>query len=218
MSSSGRDGPAASPPHRGGTAHPGRRRALLLFSLLPSAAQSADYDWRVMRQGVEIGTHRVTLQNLGQEMSAVSELLITPRVLGVVVYRYEHRYTEVTRAGRFVSVESRFNRNGRTLNVTAIATPDAVLLRSAGVEQRLPPDAAPLSWWEPQRFGTAPLFGTTDARLTSLRIRREALPGGGLRILTAGDMEATLDYDARGRWVGYSVIGDDGSLVTYAPA
>jgi hypothetical protein len=194
------------------------RRALPVVFAAPALAQDAGYRWRVMRQGSEIGSHRVTFQSRGQEMSALSELLITPRVLGVIVYRYEHRYTEVTRAGRFVSVESRFNRNGRVLDVTATAATDAVLLRSAGVEQRLPADAAPLSWWEPQRFGAVPLFGTTDPRLVTLRIRREALPGGGLRIATAGDVEATLDYDSRGRWVGYSVVGDDGSLVTYAPA
>ncbi|MCS6890882.1 MAG: DUF6134 family protein [Rhodovarius sp.] len=205
--------------------HPLTRRdlALLMPALAtrPAVAElptPAPYRWRILREGSEIGSHVVTFTRRGEDVVAHSDLSVTPRVLGVVVYRYEHRYREVTRGGRFVSVESWHNRNGRIVEARAQAQPDAVLLEGPGGSQRLPADAAPMSWWEGGRFGRVPLFGTTEPRLLNLRMRREPRPGGGLILQLAGDVEARVEYDALGRWVGYAVRGDDGSLVTYAPA
>lgn len=201
------------------------RRALGLLAVAPAAltatpttAQSSDYRWKVVREGTEIGTHSVVLRREGDTLTAVSEVLVTPRVLGVVVYRFEHRYTEVTRGNRFVSVRSRLNRNGTVIDVEAEAGPGAVTVRGPGGTLRLPAEAAPLSWWQPQRFGGAvPIFGTTTGRPMELRWTREARAGGGTRWRCAGEVDAVLDYDAQGRWVAYSVRGDDGSTVSYLP-
>lgn len=210
------------------------RRALPLLLATPataiapiSAARSQGrgvppreaYRWRVMRQGSAIGTHNVTFTQRGEEVVALSDVTITPSFLGVVVYRYEHRYSEVTRGGRFVSVASRLNRNGTIVEVEARAGANGVEVQGPEGALRLPSGAVPLSWWEPQRFGgQVPLFGTSHGRPFDLRWAREALPGGGTRWRTAGEIEAVLDYDASGRWVGYSVRGDDGVTVSYAPA
>lgn len=196
------------------------RRALPLLFATPALAEGAPgYRWRVMREGSMVGTHTVTFSRRGAERVAVSDVSVVPTVLGVVVYRYEHRTTEVTRNGSFLAVESRLNRNGRIVELRAQALGDAVLVRGPEGERRLPADAAPLSWWEPQRMGGAvPLFGTTHGRASNLRWRREAVPGGGVRWHMTGDLEAMVEYDAAGRWVAHAVRGDDGSLVTYAPA
>ena len=96
------------------------RRLLPLLATTPVLAQPAipaDYRWRVLRNGTHIGSHDVTFTRRGEELLALSEVMVAPRVLGVVVYRFEHRYTEVTRGGRFVSVTSRLNRNGRIVEV-----------------------------------------------------------------------------------------------------
>jgi hypothetical protein len=205
------------------------RRALplLLAAASPGAALAQGrqlpprepYRWRVMRQGSAIGTHTVTFTQRGDEVVALSDVSITPSFLGVVVYRYEHRYTEVTRGGRFVSVASRLNRNGTVVEVEAQAQGASVQVRGPDGELRLPADAVPLSWWEPGRFGGAvPTFGTSTGRPFVLQWSREALPGGMTRWRTAGEIEAVLDYTPAGRWVGYSVRGDDGITVSYAPA
>lgn len=198
------------------------RRALPLLAAAPALAQApqqADYRWKVVRNGTEIGTHNVIFGREGDAVSALSEVLVTPRVLGVVVYRFEHRYTEVTRGGRLVSVRSRLNRSGTIVEVEADAVAGGIALRGPEGALRLPADAAPLSWWHPERFGGAvPIFGTTTGKLMDLRWTRIALPTGGTRWQCAGEVDATLDYDARGRWIAYSVLGDDGSTVSYSAA
>ncbi|MDB5412066.1 MAG: hypothetical protein JWR10_401 [Rubritepida sp.] len=179
----------------------------------------ANYHWHVMRNGTEIGTHNVTFTQRGEERLAQSEILIVPAVLGIVVYRYEHRYTEVTRGGHFVSVRSRLNRNGRIVEVEAEAGAEAVTLRGPEGALRLPADAAPLSWWEPQRFGGGtPLFGTTTGKPMDLRWAHAALPDGGTRWSTTGELEAVLEFSVRGLWTAYQVKGDDGSTVSYEAA
>lgn len=197
------------------------RRALplLLAAPAPSLAQSTgDYRWLVTRNGTAIGTHDVSFTERGGERITVSDNIVTPRVMGVVVYRYEHRLTEVSRGGRFVSVRSSLNRNGSITEVTAEAGPQGVQLRGPEGALSLPAPAVPLAWWEPQRFGgSVPLFGTTTGRPMQLRWTREALPAG-VRWRTEGEVEAVLEFNAAGRWTAYQVRGDDGSMVIYEAA
>ncbi len=199
-----------------------RRNLPMLLAPLaagPALAQvPADYRWRVMRNGTAIGTHNISFTERAGERTTVSENLVTPRVLGVVVYRYEHRLTEVSRGGRFASVRSSLNRNGTITEVEAQAGPGGVALRGPEGALNLPAQAVPLAWWEPQRFGgSVPLFGTTTGKPLDLRWTREALPAG-VRWRTAGEIEAVLEFDASGRWTAYQVKGDDGSTVIYAAA
>ncbi|WPB87120.1 DUF6134 family protein [Sediminicoccus rosea] len=199
-----------------------RRNLPMLLAPLaagPALAQApADYRWRVMRNGTAIGTHNISFTERGGERITVSENLVTPRVMGVVVFRYEHRLTEVSRGGRFVSVRSSLNRNGAITEVEAQAGAQGVTLRGPEGALNLPAQAVPLAWWEPQRFGgSVPLFGTTTGKPLDLRWTREAL-GQGVRWRTAGEIEAVLEFDASGRWTAYQVKGDDGSTVIYAAA
>ena len=81
-----------------------RRDALLLPAALlphPALAQGGDIAFRVKRGSDVVGTHNVRFATRGAQRVATSELLIAPKVFGVVVYRYEHRYEEVTEGGRF---------------------------------------------------------------------------------------------------------------------
>jgi len=182
-------------------------------------AQPADYHWRVMRNGSEIGTHDVIFSTRGDELIASSDVTVVPRVLGVVVYRFEHRYTEVTRGAAFLSIRSRLSRNGMIVDVSAEAGIGGVTVRGPAGALALPADAVPLSWWQPRRFGGAvPIFGSSTGQLMNLRWMREALAGGGMRWRCVGEVDAVLDYDASGRWAGYSVLGDDGSTVSYTAA
>lgn len=196
------------------------RRSLPLLSLplaAPANAAGAGWRFRLLRNGEPVGTHTVTLERRGAETFAYSDVAVAPRVLGVVVYRYEHRYAEVTSQGRFVRVESRLYRNGRIAEMRAEATRDAVLIEGPAGAVRMPPDSAPLSWWEPRRFGRVPLFGTSTGQEMRVAFARSRQPDGGERVRVTGELQVELLYDAAGAWRGFSTIGEDGSAITYAP-
>ena len=199
-----------------------RRGAILLpaaLALRPAHAQGADYLFQVRRRGEVVGTHAVRFSQRGAERVATSELVIAPRVMGIVVYRYEHRYEEVTEAGRFRRVASRLNRNGRIIEVRGEAVAGAVLLDGTEGAQRLPADAVPLSWWEAQRLGgRVPLFGTTTGRALSLGWQTRRSAAGGPEYACSGEVTATIAFDAAGRWVGFSARGEDGNDISYEPA
>lgn len=199
-----------------------RRHALLVpVALLPVAAAAADgeFAFRVQRRGDVVGTHRVRFASRGAERVATSELLIRPSVMGIVVYRYEHVYEEVTVGGRFRRVTSRLNRNGRIVEVRGEAVAGAVLLDGTEGPQRLPADAAPLSWWEMGRLGgRLPLFGTTTGRALALGWQTRRGPAGGPEFACSGDVAATAGFDAAGRWVRFSARGEDGTDIEYVPA
>lgn len=198
-----------------------RRAALLLPGVLalPAAAADGDYAFRVKRRGTVVGTHAVRFARRGPEIVATSELVITPRVVGVVVYRYEHRYEEVTLGDRFRSVTSRLNRNGRIVEVRGEAVRGAVLLDGTEGPQRLAADAAPLSWWlMPRMTGRVPLFGTTTGRAMALAWQSRRLAGGGSEFACTGDVAATVTFDAAGRWDGFAARGEDGTDIVYEPA
>jgi hypothetical protein len=199
-----------------------RRTALLLPAALapwPGLAQGAEIAFRVRRKGDAVGTHTVRFAQRGAERVATSELVIAPRVFGVVVYRYEHRYEEVTEGGRFRRVTSRLNRNGRIVEVRGEAVPGAVLLDGTEGPQRLPADAAPLSWWEMRRMGGAvPVFGTTTGRALALPWDARRGAAGGPEFACSGEVNATVSFDAAGRWVGLSARGEDGTDIAYEPA
>jgi hypothetical protein len=222
----GRSAPDALGPRqvlpRGGPTPVRRRHALLLpAGLLPASAAAAegDFAFRVQRRGDVVGTHRVRFASRGAERVAASELLIRPSVMGIVVYRYEHVYEEVTVAGRFRRVASRLNRNGRIVEVRGEAVAGAVLLDGTEGPQRLPADAVPLSWWEMGRLGgPLPLFGTTTGRALALRWQTRRGSAGGPEFACVGDVTATVGFDAAGRWVSFSARGEDGNDIEYVPA
>jgi hypothetical protein len=66
--------------------------------------------------------------------------------------------------------------------------------------------------------GRVPLFGTTTGR--ALALTWQSRPAGGERseFACAGDVTATVTFDAAGRWVGFSARGEDGTDITYEAA
>ncbi len=199
------------------------RRALPLLAALPmlprpaAAALPAEYRFRVMREGSQIGTHRVSFAQAGNELIARTDVDIAVRLAGFTVFRLTHRFSEAWAGDRLRLATSRYDRNGRTSEMEARAEGNAVLVRGPEGTERLPADAAPLTWWEPGRF-SRPLFNNTSGKLLRLQLARAPLPGGGARWTVTGDEEGEGSYAADGTWLGWRTKGEDGSTVTYERA
>jgi hypothetical protein len=201
-----------------------RRRALPLLAALPlaprpaAAALPAEYRFRVLREGSQIGTHRVSFAGgPGNELTARTEVDIAVRLAGFTVFRLAHRFSETWAGDRLRLAASRYDRNGRVSEMEARAEGNAVLVRGPDGALRLPADAAPLTWWEPGRFNR-PLFDNSTGKPLRVQWARAPLPGGGVRWTGTGDTESEAAYAADGAWLGWRTKAEDGSTVVYERA
>ncbi len=199
------------------------RRGVLglgLASLLATRARAAPADlaFVVIREGREVGTHTVRFREEAGLLRAVSEVRITVRLAGFVVFRYAHDTEEAWRADRLVALDSRLDRNGRAMASLARAEGARLRLRGPGGEALLPAAAAPLTWWRAASLVPGvPLFDPREGRPVEPQLERRA-EGGGQRVTLIGGEGAVILYDAAGTWVGFETTGEDGSRVIYRRA
>lgn len=205
-----------------------RRRHLPLLALpllakpRPGVAASAgavpaEAQFRVLREGSPIGTHRVSFAEAEGGLTARTEVDIAVRLAGFTVFRLTHRFAETWNQGRLVLVASRHDRNGTLTEMTARAVAGAILVEGTAGPQRLPATAAPLTWWDAARLN-GPLFDNATGRPLRLTLVRGALPGGGTRWTATGEEESEGTYAADGIWTGWRTKAEDGSTVIYERA
>jgi hypothetical protein len=196
------------------------RRAFLALPalLLPVSAFAAPgpVRFRVLREGKEIGTHQVRLSGNAQRLTVQSDIALQVKLAGFTVFRLRHDITEEWQGERLLRLTSRHDRNGTVTEARVIA--EGNLLVSQGPEgaQRLPPNAAPLTWWNAAHFAR-PLIRPINGKLLMTAPSRSAISGGGAQFSLNGEVEAVARYDAEARWVALSTKGEDGSAVTYEP-
>ncbi|MFC3125735.1 DUF6134 family protein [Pseudoroseomonas globiformis] len=170
------------------------------------------YRFRVLRDGRAVGTHTVGAEPDGIVRTVLS---LEVKLLSFTVFRMRHEYAERWQDDRLLSFAAHTIREGRETRLDLAATPQGLRGRGPGGEILLPPAALPLSWWEPAHL-RQPLFDTATG---------EALQGGpspqrdqgGTRWLWP-ERGAAAYYNANGRWVGFTMRGDDGIPVQYEPA
>jgi hypothetical protein len=197
------------------------RRALFGLALLPllddrALAAPADIAFKVIREGREVGTHRVTFREDGGLMRARSEVRIAITLAGFTVFRYSHETEEAWQGERLVGLASRLDRNGRQSGCEVRSEGDALRLRGSAGSFDLPPQASPLTWWRAASFAPGvPLFDPREGRPVEPRLERRP-EAGGQRVTLVGGEGAVILYDARGTWVGFETTGEDGSAIRYA--
>ena len=183
-----------------------------------AAAAPPEIRFRILREGSAIGTHRVLFRDSAGGLAARTEVNIEVRLMGFTVFRYAHRFEELWAGDRLRAVTSRTERNGRVTEAGARAEAGGLLVTGPEGTQRLPAEAAPLSWWDPTRFGRRPLFDANTGKLLRVEWQREARPGGVTLWRAGGEAEGEGRYAADGAWLDWRTRGEDGSTVTYERA
>lgn len=197
-----------------------RRRLLAGLAAWPAAARAAPpgLAFRVLRDGQQIGTHRVAFREAGGRLQVASEIRLRLRLAGFTVFRFEQDCAETWQGERLLALDCRSERNGRPGGCAARAEPGGLRLAGAAGETLLPATAVPLTWWRAASLlGGAPLFDVREGRPLAPRIERLA-EGPHLRIRVTGETTGEALYDAAGTWIGFATAGEDGSAVRYEPA
>jgi hypothetical protein len=196
------------------------RRALFGTALLPLLGAKAfaappDLAFKVIREGSEVGTHRVTFRDDGGLLRARSEVRIRVTLAGFTVFRYAHDTEEAWQGDRLVGLNSRLEKNGRQTGCEVRVEGDGLRLRGTVANVLLPARAAPLTWWRAANLMPGvPLFDPREGRPVEPQLQRRP-EGGGQRVTLVGGEGAVIVYDAGGTWVGFETTGEDGSAIRY---
>ena len=194
------------------------RRAFLALPalLLPFSALAAPgpVRFRVLREGKEIGTHQVRLSGNAQRLTVQSDIALQVKLAGFTVFRLRHEIAEEWANDRLQRLTSRHDRNGTVTEARVAVEGGALVAQGPEGTQRLPANAAPLTWWNGAHFAR-PLIRPLNCTLIPGAAARSAVPSGGVQFTLNGAVDAVARYDAEGRWVALTTKGEDGSAVVY---
>jgi len=184
---------------------------------------SGELNFTVMREGDEIGSHRLVF-NAGDDGLVVDiETDIAVKVMGIAFYRFEHEGHEVWTDGQLVAINSVTNDDGTDHRLTAIAEGGVLLVDG---DARKEPEAAtiiPASLWNHALVAQSALLNTLDGSNMSVTVTEVGLEivEANARNISAthysvtGGLNRELWYDAEDVLVQVRFDGADGSEITY---
>jgi hypothetical protein len=198
--------------------------ALAMLIAVPAFAgpipESNRIEFQVLRDGSPIGTHTLEFTRNGPRVTVRIAIDLLVRFLGIPVYRYTHRNTEVWEGDRLVSIEATTDRNGTQLAVRGQAGSGGIALESTqGGRFMAPADIVTTSYWH-SRFLQGRKLDTQGGKLLEVTVTpkgEERLPGDlvARRWHVAGDLKLDIWYDLTGAWAGLRFAAEDGSTITY---
>ncbi len=205
----------------------GSATALLLGRAAATSARPP-YDgplaFSVFRNGAHLGEQRMTFEAAGDDLKATTHVEFAVQLGPVTLYRYRHEAVEQWQGGRFSSLQTHTNSNGKLQRLSAMRRDGAVQIAPAGAAPLSAPEAAlPFTHWN-RAIAKAPLFDPQDGRLLS-ETAREVGAGqvrladgrsvGAQGIAFSGSAEIEDWYEPSGLWTGLRGKLKDGSTLEY---
>jgi hypothetical protein len=181
-------------------------------------------DFAVVRKGSKIGTHMLTFDQDGDNLTVQVNVELRVGVGPIALFRYRHHATEVWKNGQLTSLDTETNDDGAPNKVTGRRTPDG--FKVEGTKARLytaPENALPATHWNRKQLD-GPWINTQDGRLlhpTITPMGSELIPvASGKKIIArhfslTGDAILETYSDDTPNWVGLNFKAGDGSLVLY---
>ena len=192
------------------------RRELILggvgLALAPGAALAVPsrLAFQVYRNGAKVGEHIMTFTGDDTARTISTNVAMTVKVGPVPVYKYKHTATEKWVAGKWASIDTTTNGNGKLTKASGRAMGSYVQIIGPAGSQRAPADAVPLSHWNQANF-SRPLFNQQEGKLLKVRCTQVAPGHWSIR----GETEIDNFYDASGNWLALKGKLEDGSKLEY---
>lgn len=191
---------------------------------IPGVPPSGRLDFVVSRNGSRIGTHALRFSSDGADLVVAIDVHFRVGFGPITFYRYAHHGEERWRDGRFLSLDTQTDDNGRSHVVAARAMAGGVSVRATGrPDANLPAGAQPLTHWAVSDMHTT-LFNPETGEKLSLTLEPK---GPGLVDLASGaKVEATgyrlagaapIEdwYDDSEVWTALNASAQDGSRIEY---
>lgn len=180
-------------------------------------------EYRVLRDGAVIGSHRVRFRHDGDDtMTVKTEIRITVSLLFFTLYSYRLDSTETWRGDRLIALESTTDDDGDRFTVSARA--DGENLVVAGTNNwTAPATIIPTSLWRREMARGELLIGVEQGEAIAVTFHDRGFDtvtaGGGevsaVKIVASGEWERSLWYDDDGMLVHLELVASDGSAIIY---
>jgi hypothetical protein len=182
-------------------------------------------EFAVIRQGGEIGDHRITFKRDGNRLIVDISVDTRVRILGLTVFRFVHRSQEIWEGERLVALTSETDDDG-TPHTLALALSGSEL---QGVHNGTPVvvhgDQIPISLWNPAELTRDQLLNsihgglmpTTVTKLGRIDVKHRGTTVAAEEYLIDAkpDFKRWVAFDPAGTLVYVRLYGRDGSEVTY---
>jgi hypothetical protein len=190
----------------------------------PTAAAD-EWQFRVLLDGEAIGEHSFDVSTSGDVREVVSEANLVVKVLGIPVYHYRHKATELWRGNCVAQLVSFTDDDGKLSQVRAQAGKDGRLDVTAGNTTRaLPGCTMTFAYWNPSMRQQTKLLNAQTGAEERVQIRQfgeATLDVRGVSIVAQrwriSGPAAPLDvlYSAQGEWLGLDSAVAGGRKLSY---
>lgn len=195
------------------------------------------------RNGQKIGTHSLAFREEAGRQTITTTIDFAVRMMGIAVYRYQHRSEEVWSGGQFMTIASESNDNGEKYAVQAQRDganlvvrrrePQSFMKTSTGdeaVEQKHwirevhSGSILPSTHWNIEQTRQQALLNTQTGKIMRVSVRdvgRETVTTASqappaTHFAYSGDIEMSQWFDDRSRWVKSTFKATtDGSTIEY---
>ena len=201
---------------------PPAARALDTGAEAPTAG-GASWSFRVLLDGKAIGQHRFSATDGAVERTLVSEADFSVRLLGITLYRYQHRAVERWRGDCLLALSADTDDNGERTHVSARARGDQFEV-TAPVPQTERGCVMSFAYWNPAMRAQQRLLNPQTGRVDSVRINaigdgtltvgKRTVSVSGWRISGAAQ-PIDVWYSPQGEWLGLDTLVDGGRTLSY---
>ncbi len=187
--------------------------------------ESNELTFRVVRNGSEMGFHRVTFTQLDDDRLQVDiEVEMRVRLAFITVFRYEFACREIWDQGRLDSLDCMTNDDGKDLYVEAERLSDGQLrIEGTRVDgETVVADALPSSYWNIALMGKDVVLNAQNGMLQPVTITQhetETITARGREIEATryeliGTLRLEIWYDQNDQWVKFR-FNARGQDITY---
>ena len=207
---------------------PGRPQLLLVVLVLagtaPAIAADAEWQFRVLLDGKEIGTHTFTVVQEGNTRSVQSRAEFDVRFLFFTAYSYEHTNVEQWTGNCLGSIDARTVTNSKKQTVVGEQTADGFVVRNDDGSETLPACVMTFAYWNPAFLRQSQLLNPQTGEFLSVDIERlpeDSLTVRGVRRdaeaykVTAKDTEVSVWYSRDQEWLALESTARGGRIIRY---
>lgn len=205
---------------------------LLTVNAAASPSQSSQWQFKVLLDNREIGTHHFTVSESNGQQTIQTDASFDVKVLFINLYRYRHQSTEVWQDNCLRSIDSVTDANGKPFLVegnlvAGQAKANYFQVNTAGTETELPPCVMTFAYWNPIFLDEEKLLNSQTGiyeDVTITRIGEESLQLDGEAVAAVKyliDLKVgpiTLWYSANNfRWLALESVAAGGRILRYEP-